>query len=77
MSKFTNRPMSEYESATSAVIEVLASEYAKIGDRKTLLRRLLQQRDHFRLDGCTNAAATIDFVIRSIENAEPSIASDG
>lgn len=66
MSKSTNRPMSEYESALNSILGVLASSLVRLGivNRDDLIHQIHELIQNARDDGRTNGAATLDQFIR-------------
>ena len=69
MSKFSHRPMSEYESSTFSALMLLAEEFVKLArteSTENLLNRLRDLRESRRLDGCSGSAASLDLLIKAI-----------
>jgi hypothetical protein len=58
MSRFTNRPQSEYESAAFAALEILLAEAVRRGsDAIELKRKLIEAAEDRASFGATNGAA--------------------
>ena len=65
----TNRPMSEYESALSALVEVLLRTVLEMGaDREKLIADLREVQTGYEDMNRPNAAATIELLVTSLSN---------
>jgi hypothetical protein len=67
MSRDTDRPMSEYESATHFALVALAEEFAKTSDSTSLLAKLRDQQDVYAYSSRTNAAGLLKSLIETVE----------
>jgi hypothetical protein len=67
MSKFTYRPMSEYELALLCGLGAALSQLARLSDPRELLAELKEVREGRVWDTCTNGAATLDSFIYVIQ----------
>jgi hypothetical protein len=60
MSKFTNRPMSEYEAAAFDVLGIIFAELGRVGgDEAQLKRRIIEAADMRVSFGASNGAAQL------------------
>jgi hypothetical protein len=67
MSRFTNLPMSEYESALWAAIVIILDTIVRLGaDSAELKRRLERAAQESEMGGSTNGAAMLRNLIRCI-----------
>ena len=69
MSKFTNRPMSEYEGALFAAVGIALRSLIDLGiSPALLLQRLSFSREAALSDGRTNEAATLNGLALSLRD---------